>query len=677
MSQLKMNIDIEARIKALRDDLHAHNFRYYVENKPSISDYEFDMLLKELEALEAAHPEFLDPNSPTKRVGGDLTERFAKVKHRYPMLSLSNTYSIEEVREWEGRVKKGTNRPITYACELKYDGVAIGISYHQGKLERAVTRGDGETGEDITANVKTVRAVPLQLLGKDFPEDFEIRGEVFLPLAAFAQLNAQRLEDGDEPYMNPRNTASGTLKLQDSAIVASRKLDCFLYGLYGEQLPANEHYANMQAAGTWGFKVPSAAQKQIMLCTTIEEIESFIDYWAEARFNLPFEIDGVVIKVNDYEAQRALGFTAKSPRWATSYKFKAQQVSTVLERVTYQVGRTGAITPVANLKPVLLAGTIVKRASLHNADQIEKLSLREGDTVYVEKGGEIIPKVMGIDLALRPVNSSPLEYPTQCPECNTLLLRTEGESMHYCPNTSGCPPQIKGRLEHFISRKAMNIDGLGAETVAQLYNEGLVGNVADIYDLRKEQLLPLERMAEKSVTNLLEGVESSKAIPFNRVLYALGIRHVGETIARKLAAYFGNIDALSNAQIDELSGVEDIGEAIAVSVRDYFADAQNMAVIQRLKQHGLQFEQAATSASISGTLSGKTFVVSGVFQTYERDDLKSEIEAHGGKIASSVSGKTDYLVAGENMGPSKRKKAEDLGVKIIDESGFKALIQAL
>ncbi len=669
-----MNIDAEARIKALRDELHTHNHRYYAENKPSINDYQFDLLLKELEQLEAAHPEYADTNSPTKRVGGDITERFAKVKHRYPMLSLSNTYNIDEIRDWEVRVKKGTDKKIQYVCELKYDGVAIGITYVKGELLRAVTRGDGETGEDVTANIKTIRSVPLQLRGNDYPDDFEIRGEVFLPLAKFAEMNVQRLEDGDEPYMNPRNTASGTLKLQDSSTVASRSLDCFLYGIYGERLPAHTHYGNMQAAAKWGFKVPSNLNRQIELCSSIEEIENFIAYWDEARCKLPFDIDGVVIKVNDYEAQRELGFTAKSPRWATAYKFKAQQVSTLLEKVVYQIGRTGAITPVANLKPVLLAGTVVKRASLHNADQIAKLDLREGDTVFVEKGGEIIPKVIAVDISKRSSGSTPLVYATNCNECGTLLERNEGEAQHYCPNAAGCPPQIKGRLEHFISRKAMNIDGLGAETIAQLYDEGLIANAADIYDLTKEQLLPLDRLAEKSVNNLLAGVLASKAIPFERVLYALGIRHVGETIARKLARYFGSIDALQVAGLDELTGIEDIGEAIAVSVHQFFADEQNLGIIERLKAHGLQFQTARTAALQDGPLSGKTFVISGVFQNFERDDLKLLVETKGGKVAGSVSGKTDYLVAGENMGPSKRKKAEDMGVTIIDEARFTAMI---
>lgn len=677
MSQLKTNFDAAERIRALRLELHEHNRRYYVDNSPTISDYEFDTLLKELETLEAAHPELNDPNSPTKRVGGDITERFPKVKHRYPMLSLSNTYSIDEVRDWENRVKKGTTLPIQYVCELKYDGVAIGIAYEKGRLVRAVTRGDGETGEDITPNVRTVRSIPLLLKCDDYPANFEIRGEVFMPIASFREMNARRVEQGDEPFMNPRNTAAGTLKLQDSSIVASRRLDCYLYAIHGEDLPADNHLGNMQAAAKWGFKVPSLESKQMALCNSIEEIEAFINHWDTARHHLPFETDGVVIKVNSYEAQRQLGYTAKSPRWATAFKFKAAQASTILEDVTYQVGRTGAITPVANLKPVLLAGTMVKRASLHNADQIEKLDLRIGDTVLVEKGGEIIPKVTGVDLDKRPAHLEPLRYITRCPECGTPLRRNPGEALHFCPNSMGCPPQIKGRLEHFISRKAMNIDGMGAETAAQLFDAGLVKNPADIYDLNEQTLLPLERMAAKSVSNLLQGIEESRKVPFERVLFALGIRHVGETMARKLARTFGNIDRLMEATVEELLAVHEVGEAIAHSVYEYFRNPENLAVVQRLRASGLQFETQAGPVVATGPLAGKTLVVSGVFETFGRDELKALIEAHGGKVASGISGSTDFLVAGANVGPAKMEKAEKLGVAILDETGFRQMIGLL
>jgi DNA ligase (NAD+) len=673
-----MNFDqsIETQISDLRKALHRHNHLYYVKNTPEISDFDFDMMLKELQRLEAEHPELDDPNSPTKRVGGDITDRFAKVKHRYPMLSLSNTYNMDEIRDWEARIKKFTDNTIAYVCELKYDGVAIGIRYENGAMTRAVTRGDGETGEDVTANVKTIATVPLRLNGTGYPPDFEIRGEIFLPIATFAAMNAERVEAGEEPYMNPRNTASGTLKLQNSATVASRGLDCFLYGLYGENLPGKTHFENMQAAASWGFKVPGTANRQIEICHTIEEIEQFINHWAEARHQLPFEIDGVVIKVNSYADQDELGFTAKSPRWATSYKFKAQQVSTILEKITYQVGRTGAITPVANLQPVLLAGTTVKRASLHNADQIERLDVREGDTVFVEKGGEIIPKIIAVNLALRPEGLPVHAYITECPECSTPLVRNEGEAQHYCPNISTCPPQIKGRIEHFISRKAMNIDGLGTETVEQLFDEGLIKDMADLYDLTLEQLLPLERMAEKSATNLLDGVQASKSIPFERVLFALGIRFVGETVAKKLARHFKNIDALISANFEALIEVDEIGQRIAQSLIDFFSDPKNIEIIERLRAKGLQFAMAEDGATAltSKALQDKSFVVSGVFETVSRDALKALIESNGGKVLGGISGNTDYLVAGENMGPAKRQKAEKLGIPIISESEFLTMI---
>ena len=667
--------EAKTKIEALRKELHLHNHSYYVLSTPIISDYDFDMKLKELQALEADFPQFEDPNSPSKKVGGDITDKFQKVKHRYPMMSLSNTYSFDEIREWETRLKKTTEEEIEYVCELKYDGVAIGIQYLDGKLQQAVTRGDGSTGEDVTANVKTISTVPLLLHGKDFPADFEIRGEIFMPLDTFSHLNAKRVEQGEDPYMNPRNTASGTLKLQDSSVVASRNLDCFLYGLYGENLPGSTHIQNMEAARKWGFKVPSASNRQIEVCKSIEQIEEFIDHWAEARHDLPFEIDGVVIKVNSYMAQEELGFTAKSPRWATAYKFKSQQEETLLEKITFQVGRTGAITPVANLHPVIIAGTTVKRASLHNADQIERLDIREGDTVFVEKGGEIIPKVVAVNFNKRPKHLPVFEYITQCPECGTELIRNEGEAQHYCPNDNGCPPQIKGRIEHFISRKAMNIDGIGSETVDSMVDADLISNVADLYDLSKEDALKLDRMAEKSANNLIEGVAASKSIPFERVLYALGIRFVGETVAKKLALHFKTIDNLIAADFEALVAVDEIGERIANSLLSFFAEKVNTDIVTRLRSHGLNFEIGESQMPVSSLLEGKTFVVSGVFQLVSRNELKKLIETNGGKLLGGVSKNTNYLVAGENMGPSKRKKAEDLSVQIIDESTFLKMIE--
>ncbi|MCZ4410749.1 NAD-dependent DNA ligase LigA [Cryomorphaceae bacterium 1068] len=668
-----MNSDqARKRIEELSQELHLHNHRYYVLNSPTISDYDFDMMLKELQQLEESFPEHADPNSPTKRVGGDITDKFQKVKHKYPMLSLSNTYNFDEIRDWEKRIKKNTDDEIEYVCELKYDGVAIGITYADGVLSRAVTRGDGQTGEDVTTNVRTISTIPLQVRGDVYPDEFEIRGEIFIPLQVFADLNAERVEAGEEAYMNPRNTASGTLKLQDSAVVASRNLDCFLYAVYGESLPAESHMENLNLAAKLGFKVPEESKNRIALCKTIEDIESFINYWDKERSNLPFEIDGVVIKVNSYSAQEELGFTAKSPRWAVAYKFKAERVSTKLEKITYQVGRTGAITPVANLEPVLIAGTTVKRASLHNADQIEKLDVREGDTVFVEKGGEIIPKIIAVDFSKRPSDLVKHEYLTHCPECHTELVRSEGEAQHYCPNSDGCPPQIKGRIEHFISRKAMNIDGIGTETVGELFDVGLIENFADLYDLTKDEVIKLDRMAEKSAENLVNGVEASKAIPFERVLFALGIRFVGETVAKTLARKFKSIDAIVEADRDALIAVDEIGDRIADSVVDFFADDANLGLVNRLKEKGLQF-QIEEVENDSDNLAEKSFVVSGIFEI-DRKELKALIERNGGKILSGVSAKTDYLVAGENMGPSKRTKAEKLEVPIISEADLMKMI---
>ncbi len=660
------------RIEELTKVLNYHNYLYYVKSEPEISDYDFDMLLKELQALEASHPEFADANSPTKRVGGDITKKFPSVVHRFPMLSLSNTYSEEEIVEWEGRLKKLIPGDLEYVCELKYDGVAIGIRYIDGKLAQAVTRGDGSQGEDITSNVRTIKTIPLQL-SADFPSDFEIRGEIFFPLANFHALNNMREELGEPLFANPRNTASGTLKMQDSRIVADRGLDCILYGVYGADKIEKGHYEMVLHAGKWGFKIPSLKDRYIEKCDSIKGIMDFIHYWDKQRNELPFEIDGVVIKVNSYNQQENLGFTAKSPRWAISYKFKTERVETVLESVDFQVGRTGAITPVANLRPVSLGGTTVKRASLHNADQIEKLDLHLGDVVYVEKGGEIIPKIVGVNTELRDVSSSSVEFIHACPECQTQLIRREGEAQHFCPNELGCPPQIKGRMEHFISRKAMDIDGMGAETIELLFNKGLIRNVADIYQLKFDEVVELDRMADKSVNNLLEGIEQSKQVPFERVLFALGIRFVGETVAKKLAKAFGSIEKLMAATFDELIAVDEIGEKIAMSIQYHFQQPENVEVVQRLRTSGLQFE-AEVKELASNTLEGTSIVVSGVFESVSRDELKQLIEDNGGKNVSSISAKTTYVVAGDNMGPAKLEKATKLGVAILNEQEFLKLI---
>jgi DNA ligase (NAD+) len=663
----------KTRILALREELSAHNFRYYVEDQPIISDFEFDQLLVELQKLEDQYPEFNDPHSPTKRVGGEVTKKFETVVHKYPMLSLANTYSKEELEDFIKRISKTIETDIEFVCELKYDGAAIGISYKNGKLDKAVTRGDGSKGDNITANVKTISSIPMKLKGTDYPEEFEIRGEIFMLLDGFKKLNEDRAAQGLETFANPRNTASGTLKMQDSSIVASRPLDCFLYYVYSETDISDNHFDSISKVKDWGFKVPYEQKKYIQKVKTVDEILEFINYWDTNRHDLPFEIDGVVIKVNDYAQQNKLGFTAKSPRWAISYKFKAEQVSTRLNQVTYQVGRTGAITPVANLEPVLLAGTIVKRASLHNADQIEKLGLKEGDMVFVEKGGEIIPKVIGVDLSKRDAGAPEFIYATKCPECHTELIRKEGEAQHYCPNMIGCPPQISGRIQHFISRKAMDIEGLGGETIELLVNEGLINDYSDLYTLTKDKLMPLERMAEKSSQNIIDGIEESKQIPFQRVLFALGIRYVGETVAKKLAKHFENIEAIVDATMEDLVAVDEIGERIALSVREFFDQLSNRDLMKRLKEAGLQMEMIKEEGS-SSLLDGLTIVISGSFEKYSRTEIKERIEKHGGKNTGSVSAKTDLIVAGEGMGPSKRKKAEDLGVKIIDENEFSQMI---
>lgn len=665
--------DAREEILRLSKLINHHNYLYYVKSDPEISDYDFDMLLEKLIALETKFPEFSFDNSPTKRIGGDITKKFETVTHRFPMLSLSNSYSEYEISAWEERVNKMTNEPVSYVCELKYDGVAIGVQYQNGQLLRAVTRGDGTRGEDITANVKTIRSIPLTLHG-DFPDDFEIRGEIFMPLEVFRKLNREREEIGEMAFANPRNTASGTLKLQDSKVVAERYLDSYLYGLYGDNLSYPTHFESVHVASTWGFKVPKEKDRMIERTDSLSGIMDFIHFWDKKRLELPFQIDGVVIKVDDYNQQRQLGFTAKSPRWAIAYKFKTERVETQLLSVSYQVGRTGAITPVANLRPVLLGGTTVKRASLHNADQIKKLDLHLNDTVYVEKGGEIIPKIVGVNLEKRIYDKELVTFIDRCPECNTVLVRNQGEAQYYCPNDLECPPQSKGRIEHFIGRKAMNIDGLGTETVDQLYNHNLLHNVADLYELTFDELIKLERMAEKSVNNLLSSIRSSISTPFQRVLFALGIRFVGETVANRLALHFKNMAALSSANVAELMEAEEVGEKIAVSVFSFFRTRGNMDLIDRLKKYGLQMEIAVREKE-SDVLSGKSFVVSGVFHSFSRDEIKAVIESNGGNNVSSISVKTDYLVAGEKMGPSKLKKATDLGVPIISEDDFIKLLK--
>lgn len=665
-------MSIQLKINALREQLREHNYNYYVLDSPTISDYDFDIQLKELQALEEAHPEFFDATSPTLRVGGAVTKNFNTVVHKHRMYSLDNSYSLEDLKDWETRIKKMVDGPVEYVCELKYDGASINLTYQKGMLFNAVTRGDGIQGDDVTANIKTINSVPLQLKGEDVPEQFEIRGEIVLPFDGFNAMNEIRIANGEEPYKNPRNTASGSLKLQDSAEVAKRPLDCLLYGLVGGAFDYKTHFESLDKARQMGFKVPNEAK----LCQNIDQVFEFINHWDVARHDLPYETDGVVVKVNNLHQQDELGFTSKAPRWAMAYKFKAEQVSTVLNQITYQVGRTGAITPVANLEPVELAGTVVKRASLHNADQIEKLDIREGDTVFVEKGGEIIPKIIAVNLEERPEDSVPTKYITECPECHTPLQREVGEAKHFCPNYNGCNPQIIGRIQHFISRKAMDIEGLGGETVALLVNEGLIKNYADLYELTKAQVLPLERMAEKSADNLIAGIEASKQIPFERVLFALGIRFVGETVAKILVKHYKTIDALAFASVLDLEQVNEIGIRIAESVVDFFADPENQDMISRLKSYGLQLEISAEKlASQTDKLKGQVIVVSGVFHSVSRTELKKLIEDNGGKVSSSISSKTSYIVAGDNMGPSKKEKAEKLKVELISEQDFLQKIQ--
>ena len=658
---------IKEKINSLREELNAHNYNYYVLDNATISDFNFDTKLKELEKLEKENPDFFDENSPSQRVGGIVTKNFETTTHQNRMYSLDNSYSKEDLLDWEKRIQKILgNLEIEYTCELKYDGVSINITYKKGKFVKAVTRGDGLQGDDVTQNVKTIRSIPLNLKN-DFLNDFEIRGEIILPLDGFRKMNEERAENAEEEYRNPRNTASGSLKLQDSAEVAKRPLDCLLYQVVASERKYNSHFELLESARKAGFKVPNTMH----LATSIEDVFEFVNHWDSKRHDLPYETDGIVIKVNNLQQQEELGYTSKSPRWAIAYKFKANQVSTILNEITYQVGRTGAITPVANLVPVQLAGTTVKRASLHNADQIEKLDIREGDTVFVEKGGEIIPKIIAVDFTKRPQNSSPKIYATHCPECNTALIRNEGDAKHYCPNEFGCAPQIAGRIQHFISRKAMNIEGLGAETIDLLRKGGLIENYADLYDLKVEQIIPLERMAEKSAQNMIQGIEKSKKVTFEKVLFALGIRFVGETVAKKLAKHFKSIDNLMVADFETLISVDEIGDRIAQSIIDFSNNLGNIKLINRLKFNGLQLEVLEKQhENQSNKLIGQIFVVSGVFHQMSRDELKKAIEVNGGKVSSSISKKTNFIIAGDNMGPSKLEKAQELEISIISEEDF-------
>ncbi len=662
----------QERILELRRELHEHNRRYYVLNSPTISDYEFDMLLKELQQLEEAHPEMYDATSPTLRVGSDITKEFRQVQHKYPMLSLGNTYSKSEVADFYDRVKKSLNEDFEICCELKFDGTSISLTYEDGKLVRAVTRGDGEKGDDVTANVKTIRTVPLVLSGGGWPREFEIRGEVLMPWSVFDALNEERSRNGEPLFANPRNAASGTLKLQDSSVVAKRKLDAYLYFMLGEQLPAEGHYENLQAAAGWGFKISDTTRK----CTTLDEVFAFIDRMDSERKNLPFATDGIVLKVNSLRQQKNLGYTAKSPRWAIAYKFQAERALTRLNEVTYQVGRTGVVTPVANLDPVQLSGTVVKRASLHNADIIGKLDLHIGDMVYVEKGGEIIPKITGVDVDARFMLGQKVSFIEKCPECGTPLVRVEGEAAHYCPNDTACPPQIKGKIEHFVSRDAMNIDSIGPETVEMLFNYGLIKNIADIYSLSPEDLMFLPRMGAKSAENVVAAAQASRAVPFERVLFALGIRFVGATVAKRLARAFGNIDALMSASLEQLTAVEEIGERIAASVISFFAKEDNRTLVARLKEAGLKFElEEETLQARTEILKGLSIVISGVFVHHSRDEYKEMIESNGGKNVGSVSKSTSFILAGDNMGPSKLEKAQKLGVRLVSEDEFLAMLR--
>ena len=666
-------MDEKQRIMQLRRELHEHNYKYYVLNQPEISDQDFDFMMHELQDLEAKHPELADPNSPTQRVGSDLNHEFQQVTHKYPMLSLANTYNEQDVAEWYDSVKRGLNgEDFEVCCEMKYDGLSISLTYVDGKLERGVTRGDGVHGDDVTANVKTIRAIPLVLTGTGYPQEFEIRGEILMPWKVFERLNAER-EAAEEPlFANPRNAASGTLKSQNSALVASRQLDSYLYYLLGEELPCDGHYENLEAARKWGFKISEGMKK----VRTLQEIYDYINYWDKERKNLPVATDGIVLKVNSLRQQRNLGYTAKSPRWAIAYKYKAERACTRLNEVSFQVGRTGAVTPVANMDPVQLAGTTVKRATLNNEDFIRSLDLHIGDYVYVEKGGEIIPKIVGVDLDQRPIIAQPVRFITHCPECGTKLVRYEGEAAWYCPNDAGCPPQIKGRIEHFISRRAMNIDSIGPETVDDFYRQGLVHNVADLYTIDVQQING-DGSRQKSAMKIISGIEESKNVPFERVVFALGIRFVGETSGKLLARHFKNIDALMNATLEELLEIDGIGEVMAKSIITYFHNEENMQIVERLRSYGLQMALSREQMeNASDLLQGKSIVISGVFQHHSRDEYKMMIEQNGGKNVGSISGKTSFILAGDNMGPSKLQKAEKLGIRIVSEDEFLEMIKA-
>ncbi len=665
--------EIKERMDALVKELNQHNYNYYVLAQPTISDFEFDIKLKELEALEKQHPEYQDENSPTQKIGGDITKKFETVSHKWPMLSLGNTYNEQDLRDFDERIRKAIGSEFEYVCELKFDGLSINLTYENGKLLRAVTRGDGTKGDNVTTNIKTIQRIPKTLQGPGYPESFEIRGEVFMHRAAFERLNHERLEKGEVPYANPRNFASGTVKLQDSAEVAKRPLDCFLYFLYTDKKLFNTHWESLQTVREWGFHICEHNK----LVKNIDEVLAFIHYWQDKRFGLSYDIDGIVIKVNNYSQQQELGFTAKSPRWAISYKYKAEEVETILESVTYQVGRTGAVTPVANLKPVLLAGTTVKRATLHNANEIVRLDLHKGDSVFVEKGGEIIPKIIAVNTLKRAENAEKIEYIKTCPECGSDLIRKEGEAVHYCPNDESCPPQIVGKIQHFISRKAMNIDGLGDETIETLYRKGLIEHISDLYILHEkmDELKQMERFGEKSINNMLEGIERSKQMPFEKVLFGMGIRYVGETVARKIAQHFKNIDSLMNASYEELISVDEIGSRIAESLIDYFKDSRHLDQLEKLRAAGLQFRTEEKEINLaSDKLVGKTFIISGVFEKFSRDELSEIIQANGGKILSSISSKLTYLVAGDNMGPSKLEKAQKLNIPIISDDELLRLI---
>ncbi len=663
--------EAEKEIEKLSKQIEEHNYKYYALSQPTISDYDFDMLLEKLIKIEKEYPELIKPDSPSQRVGGAITKSFASVKHKYPMISLANTYSEEELKDFDDRVRKTIGDNFEYVCELKYDGLSISLIYKKGKLQQAVTRGDGVQGDEVTTNVKTIKSIPLNVKG-DYPDEFEVRGEIFMPKKAFEKLNKEREDEGDEPFANPRNFASGTLKMQDSAEVARRKLDSVSYYLLGDEVKIKEHSESLTKIKQWGFKTSEYTE----VVKNMDDVFKFIHKWESKRHDLPFEIDGIVIKVNSLSQQNVLGFTAKSPRWAVAFKYKAARVATKLNSISFQVGRTGVITPVANLHPVLLAGTVVKRASLHNADIIKKLDVRIGDTVWVEKGGEIIPKITEVDLSKRPHDAKHFEFISECPECGTKLVREEGDARHVCPNSKACPPQIKGKIEHFVSRKAMDIESMGGETIELLFKAGLVNNVADLYELKKEQIIPLERMAEKSAANIIEGIEASKNTPFERVLFALGITHVGETLAKKLARYFKSMDALMKADKEALLEVSDVGGIVADTLVEYFKDEDNLRIIRKLQSMGLKFAMDAEEMSgYSNHLEGKSFVVSGVFAKHSRDEMADLIEKNGGKNVGSVSSKTSYIVAGENMGPAKLEKAKKLNIPILTEEEFMKMLE--